>query len=111
MTSPRGVFRGALAVRRLLGHDPRSGFQPMSPDAGVIPDGDQTRFIRRCSGSEPPLPLWERVGVRGYGLTIDRNPSPGSHLAMRRSRSVASASYLRTAAEGDLCSPTRGEVK
>jgi len=35
MTSPRGVFRDALAVRRLLGHDPRSGFQPMSPDAGV----------------------------------------------------------------------------
>jgi hypothetical protein len=27
--------------------------------------------------------LWERVGVRGYGLTIDRNPSPGSHRAMR----------------------------
>src|ERR1700681_1298729 len=26
---------------------------------------------------------WERVGVRGYGLSIDRNPSPGSHLAMR----------------------------
>jgi hypothetical protein len=24
-----------------------------------------------------------RVEVRGYGLTIDRDPSPGSHLAMR----------------------------
>src|SRR5579883_3442946 len=30
-----------------------------------------------------PLPLWERVGVRGYGLSIEKNPSPGSHLAMR----------------------------
>jgi hypothetical protein len=31
--------------------------------------------------------LWERVGVRdgvrGYGLSIGLNPSPGSHLAMR----------------------------
>src|ERR1700730_8885237 len=25
-----------------------------------------------------PLSLWERVGVRGYGLSIGRNPSPGS---------------------------------
>src|SRR6266545_4837987 len=28
-------------------------------------------------------PLWERVGVRGYGLSLGRTPSPGSHLAMR----------------------------
>jgi hypothetical protein len=27
-----------------------------------------------------PLPLRERVGVRGSGLSIERNPSPGSHL-------------------------------
>ncbi len=27
-----------------------------------------------------PLPLWERVGVRGRGLSMGRNPSPGSHL-------------------------------
>src|SRR5258707_13741540 len=38
-----------------------------------------------------PLPLWDRdersslsrVGVRGYGLSIVHNPSPGSHLSMR----------------------------
>ena len=24
------------------------------------------------------LSLWERVGVRGYGLSFGRNPSPGS---------------------------------
>ena len=35
------------------------------------------------SGYPLPITLWERVGVRGYGLTIDRSPSPGSHLAMR----------------------------
>jgi hypothetical protein len=39
----------------------------------------------RClsDGGEPPLPLWERVGVRGYGLSMKQNPSPGSHLTMR----------------------------
>src|ERR1700735_3939100 len=46
-------------------------------------DHDETRLMRKGNGSELPLPLWERVGVRGYGLTIDRTPSPGSHLAMR----------------------------
>src|SRR5712664_1402604 len=25
-----------------------------------------------------PLSLWERVGVRGYSISIGRNPSPGS---------------------------------
>jgi hypothetical protein len=25
-----------------------------------------------------PLSRWERVGVRGYGLSLSRNPSPGS---------------------------------
>ena len=35
------------------------------------------------NGGELPLPLRERVGVRGSGLSMDRNPSPGSHLSMR----------------------------
>src|SRR5258708_1831553 len=30
-----------------------------------------------------PLSHRERVGVRGYGLSMGRNPSPGSHLSMR----------------------------
>ncbi|SHG66503.1 hypothetical protein SAMN05443248_2298 [Bradyrhizobium erythrophlei] len=34
-------------------------------------------------GGELPLPLWERVGVRGFGPSTDLNPSPGSHLSMR----------------------------
>ncbi len=39
---------------------------------------------RTCNGGgELPLPLWERVGVRGSRLSIVRNPSPGSHLSMR----------------------------
>src|SRR5260370_23640589 len=58
---------------------------------------------RQHNGGEPPLPLWERVGVRGYGLSIVRDPSPGSHLAMRHSRSFASAFFSRTAANGGLC--------
>jgi hypothetical protein len=44
----------------------------------------------RSNGGEPPLPLRERVGVRGHGPSIDLNPSPGS---------------LR-----DPTSPARGEV-
>ena len=40
-------------------------------------------FDVSASAGEPPLPLWERVGVRGYGLSMDLNPSPGSHLSMR----------------------------
>src|ERR1700679_1646303 len=46
-------------------------------------DHDETRLMRKGNGSELPLPLWERVGVRGYGLAIGRDPSPGSHLTMR----------------------------
>ena len=47
-----------------------------------------------CNGNEGalPLPLWERVGVRGFGLSMEHNPSPGSHLRC------------------DPTSPTRGEV-
>jgi hypothetical protein len=43
--------------------------------------------------------------------SFDRaNPSPGSHLAMRHSRSFASAFCLRTAAKGGLCLSRKGEV-
>jgi hypothetical protein len=44
---------------------------------------DEIRLNRKDNGSALPLPLWERVGVRGYSLSLGRNPSPGSHLAMR----------------------------
>src|ERR1700685_476054 len=43
---------------------------------------DEIRLNRKATAASS-LPLWERVGVRGCGRTIDRNPSPGSHLAMR----------------------------
>jgi hypothetical protein len=46
-------------------------------------------------GGALPLPLWERVGVRGRGLSMGLNPSPGSHLSMQRSRSFASASFSK----------------
>src|SRR5471030_3172391 len=61
-------------------------------------------------GSELPLPLWERVGVRGSGLSMERNPSPGSHLRCDIAEALLRRSFLRTAAAGGLCSPTRGEV-
>ena len=31
---------------------------------------------RHVNGTRLPLP-WERAGVRGYGLSLVRNPSPG----------------------------------
>ncbi|SDT34405.1 hypothetical protein SAMN05444158_5518 [Bradyrhizobium canariense] len=46
----------------------------------------------RRNGSALPLPLWERAGVRGPGLSLGLNPSPGSHLRCNPT------------------SPTRGEV-
>src|SRR6476646_921922 len=36
------------------------------------------RNQKRCNREVRPLSLWERAGVRGYGLSIVRNPSPGS---------------------------------
>jgi hypothetical protein len=60
----------------------RESKSPMPPSGRRL-EHDEIRLIRKGNGSALPLPLWERVGVRGYGLTIDRNPSPGSHLAMR----------------------------
>jgi hypothetical protein len=51
----------------------------------------------------------ERVGVRGYGLSIERNPSPGSHPKLRHSRSIASAFFFqKPAAEGGLCLSHKG---
>jgi hypothetical protein len=38
--------------------------------------------------------------VRGYGLSIERNPSPGSHLSMR--------SDLSHKGRGDAEHPARG---
>jgi hypothetical protein len=64
----------------------------------------------RCLNNrgEPPLPLWERVGVRGYGLSMEQNPSPGSHLSMRRSRSFASAFFSKNGREGGLSLSHKG---
>src|SRR5882724_12892477 len=53
------------------------------PDAPTLASSLAEFASAQPGGSALPHPLWERVGVRGYGLTIDRNPSPGSHLAMR----------------------------
>ena len=52
------------------------------------------------NGGEFPLPLWERVGVRGYGLSIERNPSPGSHLSMRSDLSHKGRGNARSRVRG-----------
>jgi hypothetical protein len=88
-----------------------AGFDQYSGGARVPPLFVNGEIRLSCNGigGELPLPLWERVGVRGYGLSIDLNPSPGSHLSMRRSRSFASAFvFLTTAAKGGLCLSPKG---
>jgi hypothetical protein len=47
---------------------------------------------KKVAMRNPLSPCGERVGVRGYGLSKEHNPSPGSHLRC------------------DPTSPTRGEV-
>src|SRR5258707_3969389 len=82
--------------------------------AGETTTTHATTKSQRCrnDGGELPLPLRERVGVRGSGLSIVRNPSPGSHLTMRRSRSFASAFFLKERPpKAAYTSPTGGEVK
>jgi hypothetical protein len=45
--------------------------------------------ITHVSASEVrSLSHGERVGVRGYGLSMEQNPSPGSHLSMRSDLSL-----------------------
>src|SRR6202021_159737 len=60
-------------------------------------------------GGGLPPPLWERVGVRGYGLSMVRNPSPGSHLRCDIAEALLRRSFPRTVAEGDLCPRTVAE--
>src|SRR5258708_36567749 len=60
---------------------------------------------RTCAGGGAlPLPLWERVGERGRGLSIVRNPSPGSHLTMRSDLSHKGRGEI----ERDASSPPYG---
>jgi tripartite-type tricarboxylate transporter receptor subunit TctC len=66
------------------------------------------KFIFRRSNGALPLPWRERVGVRGYGPSREQNHSPGSHLTMRHSRSLASACFQGTAAVGGLCLSPKG---
>ncbi len=57
-----------------------------------------------------PLPLRERVGVRGSGLSREHNPSPGSHLRGHVAKLLLRRRFKRTAAVGGYASPARGKV-
>jgi hypothetical protein len=67
----------------------------------------ETRLSCNGIGGELPLPLWERVGVRGYGLSIDLNPSPGSHLSMRSDLSHKGRGGLNPRTEAVQSKPGR----
>jgi len=45
-------------------------------------------FIGVSASEVYSLSLGERAGVRGYGLSMEHNPSPGSHLPMRSDLSL-----------------------
>src|ERR1700735_4325254 len=76
-------------------------------------------LTRKGNGIELPLPLWTetsearswRVGVRGYGLSIDRNPSPGSHPAMRSDLSHKGRGEVRPPAEPIQSKPSRCSLR
>jgi hypothetical protein len=66
---------------------------------------------RICAdGIEPPLPLWERVGVRGQVYRWSVTPHPDRIWRCDVAEASLRRPFPRTAAEGGLCSPTRGEV-
>ena len=79
--------------RRIWGFDARNS--PSSVRGTKRRSNPSVKHRFSSNGGEPPLPLWERVGVRGSGLSMDRNPSPGSHLSMR--------SDLSRKGRGDEC--------
>src|SRR3984957_5329058 len=75
-----------------------------------ILEDEEIRLICNGNGSAPPLPLWERVGVRGSGPSIERNPSPGSHLRCDIAEALLRRSFPRRSPKATYASPTRGEV-
>src|SRR5258708_35863214 len=67
-----GIPLGAEGVRQ-------AGMSSLSPSNAGLPElatyFAEVGYIRL---------RWERVGVRGYGLSLGCNPSPGSHPTMLR---------------------------
>src|SRR6267154_3537670 len=65
------------------------------------PNRPRLKFYGDVEATEArSLSLWERVGVRGYGLSMGRNPSPGSQersdLSQRERWQNTHASTLST---------------
>ena len=82
-----------------------AGFARYSGGARALPlfvfKHDEIEFSWNGNGGELPLPLWERVGVRGSGLSIELNPSPGLHLAMQSDLSHKGRGEAEFAARSD----------
>jgi hypothetical protein len=71
---------GELPIQ--FSNSPRFLFPP--PCGGGGSRNGSARGYSAATAVVNPLSLWERVGVRGYDLSLGHNPSPGSHRTMLR---------------------------
>ena len=78
----------AVIASNLIRTARRNGGEPPLPPNSGLPE----LGIKYCRSRIYPTSMRERVGVRGYGLSMEQNPSPGLHLRCNPT------------------SPTRGEV-
>lgn len=89
----RGIVMDSYELEKLTG---------WTPELSPPPDSPFYRWPVLAGNFEPggelPLALWERVGVRVSGLSIDLTPSPGSSVDASYQRSIRVA---RTNSEFD----------
>ena len=72
---------------------PRDGLLRCARNDGLVWLSERIENLRRRQCA--PSPLAGEGWGEGAGLSMERNPSPGSHLSIRRSRSFASASFSK----------------
>src|SRR5229473_5504985 len=80
LPGPLGPLLASAAGPATKANDPQDRSPCATDWSASMPSPKSISSKQMCADASP---LWERVGVRGYGLSIGRNPSPGSHLTMR----------------------------